>query len=89
MTAPTITAEWASTPVAPAPGPREWDAYLSRHGRSFWMAARMIPQPYRAQLAGVYAYCRYTNDLVDAANSSRVDLLGVLDTMGGALARRL
>ena len=79
MMATTIAFDWADTPVAAAPGPVEWDAYLSRHGRSFWMAARMIPPPYRAQLAGVYAYCRYTDDLVDDANSPRDDVLVVLN----------
>ena len=61
------------------PGPDEWEGYLSHHGRSFWMAAKMIPQPYRAQIAGVYAYCRYTDDLVDAATCSRDDQLRMLD----------
>lgn len=65
--------------VASPPGPDEWDAYLSQHGRSFWMAARMIPPPHRTQLAGVYAYCRYTDDLVDHATCSRGDLLRMLD----------
>ncbi len=65
--------------VAPPPGQTGWDAYLSRHGRSFWMAAQLIPQPHRAQLAGVYAYCRYTDDLVDHATCERGDLLRILD----------
>ncbi|PYP78894.1 MAG: hypothetical protein DMD35_10380, partial [Gemmatimonadetes bacterium] len=64
--------------VALPPRQAEWDAYLSRHGKSFWMAARLIPTPERAQLAGVYAWCRYTDDLVDHATCSRPDLLGVL-----------
>lgn len=65
--------------MPPPPRPEEWDAYLSRHGRSFWMAARMIPQPHRAQLAGVYAYCRYTDDLVDNATCPPHDVLRALD----------
>ena len=65
--------------AAPPPGPAEWDAYLSHHGRSFWMAARMIPQPHRAELAGVYAYCRYTDDLVDHATCPPEDVLRMLD----------
>ena len=43
------------------------------------MAARLIPTPERAQLAGVYAWCRYTDDLVDYATCRRGDLLRVLD----------
>ncbi|MDQ2668002.1 MAG: phytoene/squalene synthase family protein [Gemmatimonadota bacterium] len=65
--------------VAAPPGPAGWDAYLSKHGRSFWMAAQLIPQPHREQLAGVYAFCRYTDDLVDHATCERGDLLRVLD----------
>jgi phytoene synthase len=57
----------AAPDIAPPPRRGEWDGYLSRHGRSFWMAARLIPAPERAQLAGVYAWCRYTDDLVDRA----------------------
>ena len=65
--------------IALPPGPTGWDAYLSQHGRSFWMAAQLIPQPHRAQLAGVYAYCRYTDDLLDHATCERGDLLRILD----------
>jgi phytoene synthase len=61
------------------PAPREWDAYLSRHGRSFWKASLMIPHPYRTRVAGVYAYCRYTDDLVDATTESPAATLRRLD----------
>ena len=64
--------------IAPPPRSAEWEAYLSRHGKSFWLAARLIPPPQRAQLAGVYAWCRYTDDLVDHATCSWGDLLRVL-----------
>lgn len=65
--------------AAQPPRPDEWDAYLSKHGKSFWMAARMIPEPHRSQLAGVYAYCRYTDDLVDHATCPPEDVLRILD----------
>jgi 15-cis-phytoene synthase len=68
----------AAPAIAPPPRRAEWEAYLSRHGRSFWMAARLIPSPQRAQIAGVYAWCRYTDDLVDHATCSSGDLLSVL-----------
>ena len=68
----------AAPHIAPPPRKGEWDAYLSRHGKSFWMAARLIPPPQRAQLAGVYAWCRYTDDLVDRATCSWGVLLRVL-----------
>src|SRR3982750_1626651 len=69
----------AAPDIVPPPRRDEWDAYLSRHGRSFWMAARLIPAPERAQLAGVYAWCRYTDDLVDHATCSTGVLLRALD----------
>jgi 15-cis-phytoene synthase len=53
----------AGAPVPP--GPAEWSDYLAHHGRSFWFAARLIPEVHRHTLAGVYAFCRYTDNLVD------------------------
>ncbi len=71
---------FASAPdIAPPPAPAEWGSYLSHHGRSFWLAAQLIPQPQRAQVAGVYAYCRYTDDLVDRATCSPHAVRGVID----------
>ncbi|MDQ6634719.1 MAG: phytoene/squalene synthase family protein [Gemmatimonadota bacterium] len=78
----TATVPFVQRGAAP-PGPREWDSYLSHHGKSFWMAAQLIPQPYRTQLAGVYAYCRYTDDLVDHATCSRGELLRLLERWEG------
>jgi 15-cis-phytoene synthase len=68
----------AASDIAPPPRRDEWETYLSRHGKSFWLAARLIPTFERAQLAGVYAWCRYTDDLVDHATCSWGDLLRVL-----------
>jgi phytoene synthase len=68
----------AAPDIAPPPRRVEWEAYLSRHGQSFWMAARLIPASEREQLAGVYAWCRYTDDLVDHATCSWGDQLRVL-----------
>jgi phytoene synthase len=65
--------------AAQPPGPADWDSYLAKHGKSFWMAARMIPEPHRSKLAGVYAYCRYTDDLVDHATCSPAEVLRILD----------
>ncbi len=59
--------------LSPAPpGPDEWMRYFAHHSRSFRFAARFMPAPERDQLARVYAWCRYTDDLVDvAADPSR------------------
>ena len=40
-------------------------AYLGRHSRSFRFAASMMPKAHRARVARVYAWCRYTDNLVD------------------------
>lgn len=56
------------TAFAEAPGPparEDWERYLATHGRSFSFASRLVPEPHRSRIAGVYAYCRYTDDLVD------------------------
>jgi phytoene synthase len=67
------------TPLPPAPGPAEWDAYLSVHAKSFWAASRLMNGARRTQLLGVYAYCRYTDDLVDKGSRTRDELLALLD----------
>ena len=40
-------------------------AYLTHHSRSFRFAASMMAKPYRARVARLYAWCRYTDNLVD------------------------
>lgn len=39
--------------------------YLARHSRSFRFAASMMARSDRARVARVYAWCRYTDNLVD------------------------
>lgn len=59
----------ATPPVPVPPAPSDWDAFMARHSRSFRFAAAFMPPRERARLAGVYAYCRYTDDLVDGSPS--------------------
>jgi phytoene synthase len=40
--------------------------YLASHSRSFWFAAAMMPSANRTRVARVYAWCRYTDNLVDS-----------------------
>ena len=40
-------------------------AYLACHSRSFRFAAALLPRVERARVARVYAWCRYTDNLVD------------------------
>lgn len=47
-------------------GPDAWPAYFGRHARTFRFAARLFPPEPAALISGVYAFCRFTDDLVDA-----------------------
>lgn len=44
--------------------------YLARHGRSFRFASRLLPRAEFERIARVYAFCRFTDDLVDDPASS-------------------
>jgi phytoene synthase len=46
-------------------GPREWSDYFGEHARTFHLAARLFPPREAGLVAGLYAYCRFTDDLVD------------------------
>lgn len=68
MTAPRFPdrPEFGDAWLSPAPpGPDAWMHYFAHHSRSFRFASRFMPRVERAQLARVYAWCRYTDDLVD------------------------
>ena len=47
-------------------------AYLAHHSRSFRFAAALLPRVERARVARVYAWCRYTDNLVDDDVSTAV-----------------
>lgn len=52
--------------------------YLAHHGRSFRFASRLLPRAHSQRIARVYAFCRFTDDLVDepeAAEATRGELL--------------
>jgi len=46
---------------------RGWEAFFAHHARSFRFAARLFPPEPGRLVAGVYAFCRFTDDLVDQA----------------------
>lgn len=62
------TAEAVVVSAARALGEGEaWRAYFTEHARTFSAAARLFPRRRRVLVQGVYAYCRFTDDLVDEA----------------------
>lgn len=44
--------------------------YFAHHGRTFHFAARLLPARERARVAALYAYCRFTDDIVDEARGA-------------------
>lgn len=56
------TPEWLSQAAAPDP-----IAYLARHSRSFRFATRFMTSGEARRIAEIYAFCRFTDDLVDRA----------------------
>lgn len=47
-------------------------AYLARHSRSFGFSAAPMPRASRERVARIYAWCRYTDNLVDGDVSTEV-----------------
>ncbi len=61
--------------------------YFAQHSKSFRFASRLFPAREMEQVAGVYAFCRYTDDLVDGREGlSEAALHRLLDAWKG-LAR--
>lgn len=46
-------------------GPEVWDRYFSHHSKTFRFSARLFPAEARRATEGVYAFCRFSDDLVD------------------------
>lgn len=46
--------------------PAAWTAFFARHSRSFRYASLFFPTGPRERVTEVYAYCRFTDDLVDS-----------------------
>ncbi len=49
--------------------------YLSQNSQSFRFAARLLPTPRLKEIAGIYSYCRFTDDLVDRQSHLPVTVL--------------
>jgi phytoene synthase len=48
-------------------GPGAWGGYFARHSKSFRFSSLLFPAEARRSVEGVYAFCRFTDDLVDEA----------------------
>lgn len=68
-----VSSAGPSVAAASPPLPEEWSSYLGRHGRSFRFATTFMPQAERGSVAAVYAWCRYTDDLVDRSDVENTD----------------
>ncbi len=67
----------ASVPVqedAPPPAESEVDAYIQTHSKTFALATALLPASRRRAIRALYAFCRLTDDLVDAAGATEADI---------------
>ena len=46
-------------------GPDRWRAYFGEHAKTFRLASRLFPDAPAEKVSGIYAFCRFTDDLVD------------------------
>jgi phytoene synthase len=69
-------------------GARGWEASFAQHARSFRFAARLFPPEPARLVAGVYAFCRFTDDLVDRAEDPRPDRLEAMLAIWQGMVRR-
>jgi 15-cis-phytoene synthase len=68
-----------SAPVVALPPVDGWRDAMAERARSFQFASRLFPAEHRDGIALVYAWCRYTDDLVDGVDLPRPELEARLD----------
>ncbi len=57
----------------------EWGRYFSRNSRTFSFAALLFPPRERKRVRDIYAFCRFTDDLVDRSDDTAAELAEILD----------
>jgi phytoene synthase len=67
--------------------PSDWHASLRHHARTFRFAGRWLPRGSRDLIAGLYTWCRFTDDLVDESDLPAEEQERRLDAWS-ALSRR-
>jgi phytoene synthase len=55
---------------------KDWLPFFARNSRTFRFAARLFPPEEESMVAGVYAFCRLTDDLVDEERHLAPEQLG-------------
>lgn len=73
---------WVAMRAARVGGAEAWPAYFARHSRSFRFASWLFPRAMRRQVEGVYAFCRFTDDLVDEAEGDAATARTRLEAWG-------
>jgi 15-cis-phytoene synthase len=68
-----------ASPVVSLPPVDGWGSSLAVRARSFHFASRLFPAARREQVRVVYAWCRYTDDLVDGVDLPPARLEARLD----------
>ena len=71
-------ADAAVTPLE-LPDTAGWRGLMATHGRTFRLASRLFPAEVRERVEGVYAWCRYTDDLVDRSDLPAAALVARLE----------
>ncbi len=60
----------------------EWGRFFAQHSRSFFFASRLFSPVDRRRVREIYAWCRFTDDLVDGSSLSGAELYRTLDAWG-------
>ena len=68
--------------------PAERLAYFGRHAKSFRFAARLFPRKQLQDVVDVYAFCRFTDDLVDEADGEAGEITEARLGVWLAMARK-
>lgn len=66
----------------------ECRAILARGSKSFAAASRLLPSRLRDPIAGYYAFCRVSDDAVDASDEPRAALLSLRERVDAIVAGR-
>jgi len=66
--------DWLA-PLIQSVGASDYISYLARNSRSFRFATRFLPEGEALKIAEVYAFCRFTDDLVDSGDQHHHEIL--------------